>query len=496
MVEFGLLLSVLTLKLVTMTAKEIAFEDFSGFALKCLKFSGLEITPTTPTNPTIKQKVLKVLKNFYFCLVNGSLVVMIAALAISAIKDFDYVIYNSTALPDIACFQQILIKAIVTSVKRDKIAEVLAILKETFPTNSTVEVQQRLRKTLNGQRKFTKFFCGFVIMTNLAYTLSVIATFIEKGTSELAYPVWVPFSHDDPKVFLALNLFCLWFSYSVSILSFGMDLLAFTTIGMVAMNFDILSDGLETAKMSDLKGFVVKHQRIIELGEKLEEIFSSLFLYNFVQGSIFICLIAFELAVFTDVSFVFLAISYLIVALNQVFLYCYLGQKIIDSSLKISDAIYDCDWYESENQKLSKSLLIILARSQRAIELTAGKFQVVSIEIFTEVSFHDFVENRGVQRDTARPGSDRACNKKKYDRATGFEIMKHFSHVPSLGLRQRTAAPLPPLLAHLMCLVDTSTLFVSDHLDSLLVLYSVAKLLRQIRTQNSQNSCRNVCIQL
>lgn len=381
--------SVFKFEFVTMTAKEeISFEDFPGFALKCLAFSGLEITPTTTS--TLKQKALKALKNFYFCLVNASLVVMITALAISAIKDFDYVIYNSTALPDIACFQQILIKAIVTSVRRDKIAEVLAILKEFFSKNSTVEEQQTLRKSLSGQRKFTKFFCGFVIMTNIAYTLSVIATFIEKGTSELAYPVWVPFSHTDPINFVAVNFFCLWFSYSVSILSFGMDLLAFTTIGMVAMNFDILSDGLETGKMSVLKGFAEKHQKTIELSDKLEEIYSSLFLYNFVQGSIFVCLITFELAVFKDASFVFLAISYLIVALNQVFLYCYLGQKIIDSSLRISDAIYDCDWYEPENQQQSKAVLIILARSQRASELTAGKFQVVSIELYTEVRFDKY----------------------------------------------------------------------------------------------------------
>lgn len=61
----------------------------------------------------------------------------------------------------------------------------------------------------------------------------------------------------------------------------------------------------------------------------------------------------------------------------QAFLLCAFGQDLIDSSLAVSDAVFESDWNNFEDVKLKKSLMMIMIRAQKPMRLTAMNFVTI-----------------------------------------------------------------------------------------------------------------------
>lgn len=56
---------------------------------------------------------------------------------------------------------------------------------------------------------------------------------------------------------------------------------------------------------------------------------------------------------------------------TQIYIDCYIGQKLTDANNLFEAAVYDCDW-ESFNKENRKIVLMLLRSSQKTITITAG----------------------------------------------------------------------------------------------------------------------------
>lgn len=79
--------------------------------------------------------------------------------------------------------------------------------------------------------------------------------------------------------------------------------------------------------------------------------------------------------------------SYLGTIVGQIWLLCYYGQKLIDSSADLAEGIYESDWMDLDNNLLRKQIILIMLRVQRLQRLTAKNFAVISFETFATVKY-------------------------------------------------------------------------------------------------------------
>lgn len=80
-------------------------------------------------------------------------------------------------------------------------------------------------------------------------------------------------------------------------------------------------------------------------------------------------------------------------ALTDIFMFSYLGQRIIQESSAVSDGIYNSNWYElafSTQKKNMKTLMSMLQlsmlRASKPIKISAGGFMTLHLPSFMTVS--------------------------------------------------------------------------------------------------------------
>lgn len=142
-----------------------------------------------------------------------------------------------------------------------------------------------------------------------------------------------------------------------------------------------------------MKELVDRHNKLLDLGDKLQEIYQLTFLFSFVISSLIFCFILFKLSTTSPgdrVEAYSFFVPYLCMMVGQVFLICFYGQRLIDASLAVADGVYNCGWEEIFDVKFRKQLLLIIIRSQRPKTLTAMGFAEISLPSFTSVGYMQF----------------------------------------------------------------------------------------------------------
>lgn len=77
----------------------------------------------------------------------------------------------------------------------------------------------------------------------------------------------------------------------------------------------------------------------------------------------------------------FFAVELLLV---QLFLYCYVGEKLSSKIMKLSFATYQSSWYNLP-KNLSQDLYFILMIAEKPFTLTAGKMLTINMKTFTSI---------------------------------------------------------------------------------------------------------------
>ncbi|KYM94837.1 Putative odorant receptor 13a, partial [Cyphomyrmex costatus] len=120
----------------------------------------------------------------------------------------------------------------------------------------------------------------------------------------------------------------------------------------------------------------------------METIFSPMLFLQTLASSLIICLVGFQIATAnitaSTISKSIKYISYLIMALFQLLLFCIPGDALIYESSMIYKTVYTIAWYELP-VLFKTEICLLMLRSQKPSKITAGKFYVMHLENFNAV---------------------------------------------------------------------------------------------------------------
>nr|CAH7735971.1 unnamed protein product [Callosobruchus chinensis] len=81
-------------------------------------------------------------------------------------------------------------------------------------------------------------------------------------------------------------------------------------------------------------------------------------------------------------------VQFIISCIIQLTMYCYFGSSITEMCYNYRRVVYECDWYSS-SKRFKTCILIMMARMERPMYLTAGKFYPMTLN--TAITYLDFV---------------------------------------------------------------------------------------------------------
>uniref|UniRef100_A0A5H2WXQ9 Odorant receptor n=1 Tax=Bactrocera latifrons TaxID=174628 RepID=A0A5H2WXQ9_BACLA len=150
------------------------------------------------------------------------------------------------------------------------------------------------------------------------------------------------------------------------------------------INFDQLSLTTEESTVLEwrLVQFIKRHNDIIELTRFFCKRYTVITLAHFVSAGLVIGASIFDLMTFTGFGIV-IYIGYTIAVLGQLFIYCYGGSMVAESSVQLATVAFGCDWHAC-NPRLRRYVLMIIIRSQRAISMSVPFF-APSLITFTSI---------------------------------------------------------------------------------------------------------------
>ncbi|KAG5889705.1 hypothetical protein JTB14_029735 [Gonioctena quinquepunctata] len=131
------------------------------------------------------------------------------------------------------------------------------------------------------------------------------------------------------------------------------------------------------------------YDAILQYAKDVANVYSVAISSQLFASIVVICISCLQLSIVQPFTFVFFGmVTYIVTMLMQVFIYCYYGTLLYEESNSLNTAIYMSKWYNYDH-KSKKSLITLMERAKRPIELTAGKFFVLSLDTFTMVAGED-----------------------------------------------------------------------------------------------------------
>ncbi|CAH2096547.1 unnamed protein product [Euphydryas editha] len=159
------------------------------------------------------------------------------------------------------------------------------------------------------------------------------------------------------------------------------------SLRMLCDNLDMSNKGLMTNASSKiinqrLRNCILRHQAVLAQIKLLQSCFTVPIFIQFSVSMIIICVTAYQLAFeTTHLVRIVSMVTYLVVMMLQVFLYCYQGNELVNESEGVSSAAYECPWYAC-SVPIRRSLLMVMIRTRRAARLTAAGITELSLSTF------------------------------------------------------------------------------------------------------------------
>ncbi|XP_015181201.1 PREDICTED: odorant receptor 13a-like [Polistes dominula] len=140
-----------------------------------------------------------------------------------------------------------------------------------------------------------------------------------------------------------------------------------------------------------LTNIVEKHDYLNKFADTIENRFHIMLLIQILGCTVQLCFQCFQALLsyiegpgelfVLEVSFLMLYICYVLI---QLYLYCYVGERLLSESTDILQAVYECEWYNL-TPKESKSLLMVMYRARSPLCLSAGKFCTFTQELYSSI---------------------------------------------------------------------------------------------------------------
>ncbi|XP_011862400.1 PREDICTED: odorant receptor 82a-like isoform X1 [Vollenhovia emeryi] len=220
----------------------------------------------------------------------------------------------------------------------------------------------------------------------------------EGSARELPIKMEFPFRVDNSPIFELVLIAQFFHDLSVACIIAMLNALLVTLVLHVSGQIDIMRQGFmeisskkSTSKSSlaVIKDLINRHQRIIDLSDHIEDLFSNIALMQFIWNTLVICCIGFVIVISIGTeegaTMITKSLIFYVAITLEAFVFCYAGEYLSAKSKSISDAAYECIWYDLTPSEC-RVLMFLMLRSQKRLTITAGKITDLSLEGFTTVS--------------------------------------------------------------------------------------------------------------
>ncbi|XP_018348678.1 PREDICTED: odorant receptor 4-like [Trachymyrmex septentrionalis] len=296
------------------------------------------------------------------------------------------------------------VKLIIFSLKQRKFVEILTTMAEDW--NDCNNDGVALRETEDKTKLSSRICNGLIILHTIAafsYVIGILLTDADVTDRTVELPLMMkmeyPFVIDTQRKYSLILVTQFVF---VMVCSWGAGLFnaLFLTLTLhVGSQINILLCWLSKLGSKEIEykhdsfitvttKIIQKHQKIINLSENVENLYTYIALLQFTSNIVMICSLAFLIVTAIGSpdaneqimrSLLFYAVTNL-----EAFIFCFAGEYLNNKSKAIGNAAYNSTWYDMK-AKDSRVLLFIILRSQRQLKLTAGKMTVLSFECFTNI---------------------------------------------------------------------------------------------------------------
>ncbi|KAG5676179.1 hypothetical protein PVAND_006028 [Polypedilum vanderplanki] len=368
---------------------KIKSEDYFTLQLKLFNFIGCDLIKKKSS--TQKYKIFSILKTIQFLACATNVILFMITLFTRTIMDIQNIAIIVKVLPNaINIPYNFFSKYVLINIRRQKVLKLFKNLKQFFPTTKFDQKKYKIETQINQFIKALYYYsiCYFLLVSSTT-VYSAYLLFFHKIRKPLI-EIWFPF--DDLENNLIFIITSLWIALSGGIcclVLIACDWTIFAFVNILAIAFDMFGEELKFAINQEdeksVRNLIKKHKKLIAIFDEISEIFSLTFLCSFFVGAASVSVSGFQLATSNDLGEITYSIPYTLGSLSQIFLYCYFGQRIIDSTYGVSKNINESNWILLKNFKLKKMISMISQRSQKLNSLIAYGFVVLNLETFSMI---------------------------------------------------------------------------------------------------------------
>lgn len=349
-----------------------------------------------------RQKFLFIVKELYFRLCIFGFYLDSSSLALKAILDARVIGEIVVGLREVLSSSLIAITSSIVFYRRKEILNFCATLQLLIDDRIAQEPHHDIQPHLDSYRRFTKFFMFPFVMGILTAVILVIS-YLSTGNMALTGKFWFPFDEFQRNTFPIALAWNVWISWICCIWIPAPELLTFALVNVISMEFEFLSTELSSLSSIELsrrnekfKSLINWHEKLTALSDELQKIYGFILLNIFVIISIILCLSIHQLIV-EEIDFVSLPfnIAYVGIYIGRACSYCVIGERLINSSLSVTDGVYNSGWEDFKDLRTKNFILMLMLRAQKPSRLRILTFHQISLSTtLVSVSFSVLWVNR------------------------------------------------------------------------------------------------------
>lgn len=326
-----------------------------------------------------KQKIKKILRDFYFFLCCASVITFTGMNGIRLIRLWDIKV-SAIGFAILATFFITFLRMFLILINKKVISDILK-----FFSSSQIDESFIL---------FSKIIVSMQIFIAIGTPFLHLVAFIVNGQRTIPNLSTIPTFATGNEIYGFALLWMTWSIVNASCLMVTTELIVYGLLNSLANEFKILKSDFEKLKVENaevvaknIRELVIRQNDLFSIRDRLEEIFSPVFFCNFVMSSVVICGLFFSLFLCRSLLEIIPLANMSFVTLLGIYIQSFSGEMLRNASLDVSDGIYDCNWEEIRRTKVRKLLVLVMQRSQKSIALTALNFSDITLNGFVMVSF-------------------------------------------------------------------------------------------------------------
>ncbi|XP_047365572.1 odorant receptor 85b-like [Vespa velutina] len=162
-------------------------------------------------------------------------------------------------------------------------------------------------------------------------------------------------------------------------------------IQIIMIRLNDLVEGKESGdiKLNDRMAIIIRdHVKTLRFSAEVEKVLCVVNLLELIASTLIICLLEYYCITEWENNDRIATMTYFILLVSftfNIFIFCYIGELLVDQCRKVGAASYNIEWYRLP-KNLSFGLILLIAISNRPPKITAGKLFELSLFTFGSVS--------------------------------------------------------------------------------------------------------------